>query len=51
MKLKNKRSSINTKEGLTFGNDAFVLSKTTKFSDDYRLKETLGEGAFGVVGK
>jgi calcium-dependent protein kinase len=34
-----------------FGKENFVLSKKTKFSDDYKLKETLGEGAFGVVGK
>ena len=42
---------IKTKSQVVFGKDQFVLTKTSKFSDDYKLKETLGEGAFGVVGK
>lgn len=44
-------SYISTKEDLRIAKDVFVLAKTTKFSDDYVLKETLGEGAYGVVGK
>lgn len=47
----NDKSVISTKEDLRFGKDVFVLAKTTKFTDDYKLGETLGEGAFGVVGK
>lgn len=27
------------------------FQNSTKFTDDYKLLETLGEGAFGVVGK
>lgn len=44
-------SEINNKDDLRIAKDCFVLHKTTKFNDEYVLKETLGEGAFGVVGK
>ena len=41
----------NTKDTVTITKAAFVLAKDTKFTDDYDLKDTLGEGAYGVVGK
>lgn len=44
-------SRVSTKEDLRIAKDVFVLAKDTKFNDDYTMKETLGEGAFGVVGK
>ena len=44
-------SEIQDKEGVTLGKGVYVLPKKTKFTDEYKLKETLGEGAFGVVGK
>jgi calcium-dependent protein kinase len=46
-----KGDEIRTKSQVVFAKDQFVLSKKNKFTDDYKLKETLGEGAFGVVGK
>lgn len=42
---------MGTKEDLKFSKGIFVLSKSTKFNDDYKLEKTLGEGAYGVVGK
>jgi calcium-dependent protein kinase len=46
---KSKRK--NTKDDIRIAKDVFVLHKTTQFRDDYELLETLGEGAYGVVGK
>ena len=42
---------VSSKTGLKISKGDFILAKETPFSDDYYLKETLGEGAFGVVGK
>lgn len=46
-----KIHSENSKDVIKISKGFFVLNKDTKFKDDYDLKETLGEGAFGVVGK
>lgn len=50
-KSKGKARRKNTKEDVRIAKDVFVLHKKTQFRDDYELAETLGEGAYGVVGK
>ena len=39
-------------EQVGFGKGNFIFTKSnTRFTDDYELKETLGEGGYGTVGK
>lgn len=44
-------TKVDHKDQLKIHKNYFVQAKDTQFSDDYKLKETLGKGAFGVVGK
>lgn len=44
-------TKVTDKNKLKISKNLFVLAKDTKFTDDYKMKEKLGEGAFGTVGK
>ena len=49
--MNDSKDVISTKEDVTFAKDIFVLSKDTRFDEDYKLLSTLGEGAYGKVSK
>ena len=46
-----KKDEENTSDLIILSNDLLVQDKNTNFNEDYKILETLGEGAFGKVYK